>query len=78
MDAERGAAVLDVIFDGVVEKIVDHLLEQLLHAQNFRVLAREMERDRLLGRNRFQPLDHSFAQIVEIDRCALELRAVFI
>ena len=78
MDTERCAAVRDVIFDGVVEKIVDHLLEQLLHAQNFRVLAREMERDRLLGRNRFQPLDHRFAQSVEVDRRALELRAVFI
>ena len=78
MDTERGAAVRDVIFDGGVEKILDHLLEQLLHAQNFRVLAREMERDRMPCRDGLQPLDHSFAQIVEIDRCALELRAVFI
>ena len=65
MDTERGAAVRDVIFDGVVEKIVDHLLEQLLHAQNFRVFAREMERDRLPGRDGLQPLDHSLLPNLE-------------
>ena len=46
-DRCRDAAAGNVIFDRVVEQIVDHFLEQLLHTLNFRMLSGQRQRHRL-------------------------------
>ena len=77
-DRCRDAAAGNVIFDRVVEQIIDHFLEQLLHAHNFRMLSGQRQRHRLSRGDRGEPLETLRAKIIEIDRRALELRAVFV